>query len=64
MPAVDEDREQRDSKTEPSGESLRALLSMKTVFSSAKGAGIRAGFVEQPGGMGLALFLLRQTVSK
>ena len=39
-------------------------ISVKTAFSSVEGAGVRGVFADRPGGAGLALFLLRQTVSK
>ena len=62
--AVDEDREQSESKTTPLDGWSKMVLSMKTAFSSAEGAGVCGGFADRPGGVGLALFLLRQTVSK
>ena len=62
--AVDEGREQSESKTTPLDGWSKMVLSMKTAFSSAKGAGVCGGFADWPGGVGLALFLLRQMVSK
>ena len=62
--AIDEDREQSESKTTPLDGWSKMVLSMKTAFSSAEGAGVHGGFTDRPGGAGLALFLLRQTVSK
>ena len=62
--AVDEDREQSESKTTPLDGWSKMVLSVKTAFSSVEGAGVRGVFADQPGGAGLALFLLRQTASK
>ena len=56
--AVDEYREQSESKMTPLDGWSKMVLSMKTAFSSAEGADVRGGFVDQPRGVGLALFLL------
>ena len=62
--AVDEDREQSELKMTPLDGWSKMVLSVKTAFSSVEGAGVRGVFAGRPGGAGLALFLLRQMVSK